>query len=206
MNETLDNDNTFTVADLGDISKNETTDILVEGPNKNKFKDILSSDHDPFFDELVSSEKSPFFNFSETLKDKSETKTSSSVLNDPPKSSLSSLKDLPSHTANHKWTFSRYPLSNFPSLDLLKSSGETSKQETDCKQIFEQKDLEVNEDSSEKQISEESIEEQLEEDFSAGMDDLLNSSLSLAGDVTTDQTVSQVSAVEGLDHIEPCNN
>lgn len=168
---------------------------------------------DPFFDDPIPTEKTSYFSFSETSKEKPENvlpSNSEKDVGDAKKSSLTSLKDLPSLTANHEWTFSR-DKNTLPNLDSLKSisSSEASNEEIinlDPKDIFEKKDSDVaesNEESSEKQISE-STEEEIEEDFSANIDDLYNNSLSLAEDETTDQTVSQVSVVEGVDHVEPC--
>ncbi|XP_076336721.1 uncharacterized protein LOC143239491 [Tachypleus tridentatus] len=47
-----------------------------------------------------------------------------------------------------------------------------------------------------------SIEEEIEEDFSAAADDLLNSSLSLADELTTDNTISQLSYTGNCDYME----
>lgn len=201
---------------ISDMLK-ETSDSTVKSDTFKKPSDLLSVEHDPFFDEPLPSEKTSFFKLSESSKDKPEKMTSinsSKDFDDSKKSSLSSLKDLPSLTASHEFNFfSRDSKNTLPSLDSLKSvsSSETSNEEIinlDPKENLDKKDtnvVESNEDSSEKQISEESIEEDIEEeDFSAVYDDLLNSSLSLGDDVTTDQTVSQVSVVEGVDHVEPC--
>lgn len=209
----IDDANNIIVSDL----LKETNDSTDKSDTFKKSSDLLSVEHDPFFDEPLPSEKTSFFKLSESSKDKSEKMTSTNNnkdFDDSKKSTLSSLKDLPSLTASHEFNFfSRDSKNTLPSLDSLKSvsSSETSNEEIinlDPKENLVKKDsnvVESNEDSSEKQISEESIEEDIEEeDVSAVYDDLLNSSLSLADDVTTDQTVSQVSVVEGVDHVEPC--
>lgn len=196
---------------LSDVLK-ETNDSTDKSDTFKKSSDLLGVEHDDFFDEPLPSQKTSFFKLSELPKDKSEkiiSTNNNKDFDDSKKSSLSSLKDLPSLTANHEFNFfSRDSKNTLLSLDSLKSvsSSETSNEEIinlDPKENLDKKDsnvVESNEDSSEKQISEGSIEEEIEEDFS----DLLNSSLSLADDVTTDQTVSQVSVVEGVDHVEPC--
>lgn len=201
---------------LTNVSKEKTVITEKDSSNtiyKKESNDNLSIDDDPFFDLPVPSEKASFFSFSDVLKDKPENKSMQvpkKDAEDSKKVSLSSLRDLPSLTPSNEWTFSRDPKNSLPSLDSVKSvsSSEASNEEIinlDPKDVSEKKDsdiLESNEDSSEKQNSDESIEEDIEEDSSANFDELLNSSLSLGEDQTTDQTVSQVSVVEGTDHIE----
>lgn len=213
--EVLDNSVDKDVTD-NPVAKHNQIDNVKNTDKIEEAKPSLSDDLDPFFDEPLPSEKSSFFSFTEISKDKSENKLSPGIkktLDEPKKGSLSSLRDLPSLTANNEWTFSREPLNTLPSLESQKSvsSSEASNEEInlDSKDNFFKKDtdiIESNEESSEKQNSEESIEEEIEEDFSAGFEDILNSSLSLGDDVTTDQTVSQISVVEGVDHVEPCNS
>lgn len=200
---------------LGMISKEKSDEIKEENSASiyKESNDQLSMDVDPFFDVPVPSEKSSFFTFSDVLKDKPESKPLSSIEKDSApdtkKNSLSSLRDLPSLTSN-EWTFSRDPKNTLPSLDSLKSvsSSEGSKEEIinlDYRDDLERKNSDVvesNEDTSEKQNSDESIEEELDEDSSVNIDELINSSLSLGEDQTTDQTVSQVSIVKGADHVE----
>ncbi|GFY44697.1 FGFR1 oncogene partner [Trichonephila inaurata madagascariensis] len=191
------------------------------------FKENPSSsnlDDDPFFDVPLPSEKHSFFDppnvnsFSiNSFKDSTLNKLNGNSLLGTEKNTLSSLKNLPSLTGKSKeWSYSSTELpKNLPSLDTAKShiiqeisdnkdiKNEIKEEDTSKKDP----DPESNEESSEQQInSDESIEEDLEEDFSAGLDDLLNSSLSLGDDATSDKTVSQVSVVDGVDHVEPVLN
>lgn len=200
------------------VSEKTLTSIFEEKSDSSEkddnsiFKEAANVPDDPFFDDPLPSEKPSIYTFPESSAKKSENVLSSKNqgdLNESKKSSLTSLKDLPSLAAN-EWTFSRNDKNTLPSLDSLKSisSSEASNEEIinlDQKETFRKKDsvnAESNEESSEKQNSD-SIEEEIEEDSSANLDELYNS-LSLADDETTDHTVSQVSTVEGVDHVEPC--
>ncbi|XP_015907711.1 centrosomal protein 43 [Parasteatoda tepidariorum] len=117
----------------------------------------------------------------------------SSTLSLSDKGSLSSLRDLPSLMKQDK--------SKNKELQEITDIGHVDKDDFAKKDI----DPESSEEIDRQMNSEESIEEEIEEEFSAGLDDLLNSSLSLGDDATSDQTVSQASVVDGVDHIETCN-
>ncbi|XP_054714894.1 centrosomal protein 43-like [Uloborus diversus] len=185
-----------------------------------EIKDISDITHDSFFDEPLPAAKPAYFNYAEDIigtnfKGNSKTNIFKDKNNQYgiDNNSLTSLKDLPSLTTK-EWSFSKDPKNMHPSLDSLKSvsSSENSNEEIinlddDLNNKKDADITESNEDTSEKQLnSEESIEEDIDEDASTGLDDLLNSSLSLADDATTDQTVSQISIVHGVDHVEPCNS
>ncbi|XP_035211273.1 centrosomal protein 43-like [Stegodyphus dumicola] len=214
-------------------TKKDLLDTTFDKPNAEEkssintfFKDtttISSLDHDPFFDEPLPAEKSPYFSIptekglgSFDFKDGIGKKDPANVKNESlvsEKGSLSCLKDLPSLTSKStNWTFNNESKSALPSLESVKSGSEHSNEEINLNarvssNVKNTDNTESNEDLSDNKLnSEESIEEELEEDFSAGIDDLLNSSLSLGDDATTDHTISQASIIEGVDHVETCNS
>ncbi|GFU12906.1 FGFR1 oncogene partner [Nephila pilipes] len=214
--------------------RNESMNTEMHDKEKPKISNIINDkshsifkenlDDDPFFDVPLPSEKHSFFNLPSensfgmnSFKDSTQNKSNSNSLLGTEKNTLSSLKNLPSLTGKGKdWSFSATELpKTLPSLDTTKSNliQDTSDDNEIKNEVKEEgatkndPDPESNEESSEQQMnSDESIEEDLEGDFSAGLDDLLNSSLSLGDDATSDQTVSQVSVVDGVDHVEPVLN
>ncbi|GIY19490.1 FGFR1 oncogene partner [Caerostris extrusa] len=205
--------------------KSSISTILTNDQLQSIFKEKESSSNlnDPFFDDPVPSEKTSFFNLQSenafslnSFKDNAQNKSNSNNLLGTEKNTLSSLKNLPALTTKSKeWNYNAADLpKSLPSLDTAKLAPVSEKYEEkeikdDMKEDAAKKELDIesNEESSERQInSDESIEEDLEGDFSVGLEDLLNSSLSLGEDATSDQTVSQISVVDGVDHVEPILN
>ncbi|KAG8182516.1 hypothetical protein JTE90_002054 [Oedothorax gibbosus] len=171
-----------------ELNKKESSVSDIFGTSKsdthNIFKVSTSDDLDTFFDEPLPSQKTSIFGETALGISSNESKPSSKFL---PAIEKPKIKD-----------------STFDSelLDALSSLKSAQKKETDTKS-----EAESNEESSDQQLnSEGSIEEEIEENFSEGIDDLLNSSLSLGDDATTDQSASQVSIVDGVDHIESVAN
>ncbi|XP_055951111.1 centrosomal protein 43-like [Argiope bruennichi] len=212
--------------EMFDKEKTKISDVFTNEKSSSIFKEKESSlnlEDDSFFDDPIPSEKPSFLNLpsenpftASSFKDNTQNKSNGSALLGTEKSTLSSLKDLPALTTKGKdWNFSSAELpKTLPSLDTKKLA--SSSEKFDNKEMKEDEkedivkkdpDLESTEESSDHQLnSDESIEEELEGDFSAGLDDLLNSSLSLGDDATSDQTVSQISVVDGVDHVEPVKN
>ncbi|GFQ95284.1 FGFR1 oncogene partner [Trichonephila clavata] len=213
-------------AEIHDKEKPKISSIITD-KSHSIFKENPSSsnlDDDPFFDVPLPSEKYSFFDLPNensfsinSFKDSTLNKSNGNSLLGTEKNTLSSLKNLPSLTGkSSEWSYSSAELpKSLPSLDTAKSNiiqeiSESKEIKNEIKEEDTSKkdhDPESNEESSEQQIiSDESIEEDLEGDFSAGLEDLLNSSLSLGDDATSDKTVSQVSVVDGVDHVEPVLN
>ncbi|CAL1274770.1 unnamed protein product [Larinioides sclopetarius] len=209
--------------DLFEKEKAKISDVLTNERPSSIVKEKESSsnfDDDSFFDDPIPSEKPGFFNlptenpFSmSSFKDNTQNKSNGTTLLGTEKSTLSSLKDLPALSTKGKdWNYSTAELpKSLNSLDTKKltSDSEKSDDKEDAQEdiVRKDKDPESTEESSDHQLnSEESIEEDLEGDFSAGLEDLLNSSLSLGDDATSDQTISQISVVDGVDHVEPVMN
>lgn len=174
-----------------EVNKDESVTVDIFGTNKSNtdiFKANPSEDIDTFFDEPLPPQKTSYFG---------ELSPSKPVEN---KSSSKFLPDI-NTTKSNNWSFSKDPPDALSNLD-----SKTSEEKEIVDGTEKNTDAESNEASSDRQLnSEESIEEEIEEEIS-GIEDLLNSSLSMADDATTDQSASQISVVDGIDHIEPVTN
>lgn len=193
--------------------------------------DYTSNSSDPFFDEPLPLEKRPYFSAG---KDDNQNDVTGIGFNDQhdvfgskpepkalEKSSLTSLKDLPSlNTQNNKvsdWGLGKSIHKKVSSVDLDVQSGEGEYDDEDFHSSGSGQSAKSSQNSvnmmgqpktdgtDNQDNSEQSIEEEIEEDLSGGVDDLLNSSLSLGDDATSDQTISQVSLIGGSDYMESCN-
>lgn len=209
------------------------SEINYENPSKSHeaSRDFTINSGDPFFDEPLPLEKRPYFSIGKEDSQKDGTATGLNEEHDIfgskieskglEKSCLTSLKDLPSlNTQNNKvsdWGLGKSLQKKVSSVDLDVHSGEGEYDDEDFHSSGSGQSAKSSQNSinmmgqpktdgtDNQDNSEQSIEEEIEEDLSGGVDDLLNSSLSLGEDATSDQTISQVSFIGGSDYMESCN-